>query len=65
MTRFLMEVNSGSVDTAAAWLSEMSTWDVYSAQGDALTGADEQAERQRQYDTLVEVKKEAGYWVEV
>jgi hypothetical protein len=60
-----MEKHSGAVDTADSWLAEMSTWDIYSQDGDALTCDAEQAERQRQYDSLVEVKKVEGHWVEV
>lgn len=60
-----MEVDSGSVDTAESWLADMPTWEVYSPEGDVLTGEAEQAERQRQYDELVAVKKVGGHWVEL
>ena len=67
MTRYLIHPDTGSIDTASQWLAEMPTWDVYTPEGDSFaTPEQEQAERQRQYDALVEVKKDVdGYWVEV
>ena len=65
-TKFLMHIDTGSVDTASAWLAEMPTWEIYNSDGnDFSTPEQEQAERQRQYDALVEVKKVDGFWVEV
>jgi hypothetical protein len=62
-TTFLMQTHTGSVDTAAAWLADMPTWEVYTPEGGYFdTPAQAQAERQRQYDALVEVKKVDGFW---
>jgi len=66
MTNFLMHPDTGSVDTASQWLAEMPTWEVYTSEGNNFSTPDlEQAERRRQFDTLVEVKRVGGHWVEV
>ena len=66
MTKFLMHTDTGSVDTDAQWLADMPTWEVYTPEGGYFaTSEQEQAERQRQYAALVEVKKVDGQWVEV
>ena len=65
-TKFLMHTDTGSVDTQEAWLAEMPTWEVYTEDNDYFdTPEQEQAERQRQYDALVEVKMVDNFWVEV
>lgn len=64
-TIYLMEVDSGSVDTEENWLSEMPTWDVYTSEGNNFsTPKQEREERQRQFDLLVRVKQVDGCWVE-
>ncbi len=66
MSTYLMHIDTGSVDTAAQWLAEMPTWEVYTPEGGCFdTPEQEQAERQRQFDALVEVKKVDGCWVEL
>ncbi|HBR1366646.1 TPA: hypothetical protein L9L56_004470 [Klebsiella pneumoniae] len=52
-TKFLMNPLTGSVDTEENWLAEMPTWD------------EDPAECRRQFDTLIEVVKDAeGNWIE-
>ncbi|HCA9725818.1 TPA: helix-turn-helix domain-containing protein [Klebsiella pneumoniae] len=51
--KFLMNPPTGSVDTEENWLAEMPTWD------------EDPAECRRQFDTLIEVVKDAdGNWIE-
>ena len=63
---YLMHPDTGSVDTQDEWLAEMPTWEVYPSEGGYFdTPEEEQAERQRQYDALVEVKRVNKSWVAV
>ena len=66
MTKYLMHPDTGSIDTQEAWLAEMPTWEVYTLEGGYFdTPEEEQAERQKQYDALVEVKRVNKAWVAV
>jgi len=54
MTKYLMNIDTGSVDTEANWLADMPNWE-----------ESEDFTRQQQFDSLVEVvKDENGDWVE-
>ena len=64
-TIYLMEVDSGSVDTEENWLCAMPTWEVYTSEGNNFpTPKQEREERQRQFNLLVRVKQVDGCWVE-
>lgn len=59
ITKYLMEPNSGSVDTEENWLAEMPTWDCEDDEEESLT-------QQEQFDSLIEVVKDKnGNWMEV
>ena len=63
---YLMHPDTGSIDTQEEWLAEMPTWEVYTLEGGYFdTPEEEQAERQKQYDALVEVKRVNKAWVAV
>ena len=52
-THYLMNPATGSVDTRANWVADMGNW------------SDNPIEQQRQFDTLIEVKRINDEWVEV
>ena len=59
MTKHLMNVDTGSVDTEENWLAEMPNWE----EGDAEQGCFKS--REDQFAALVEVVKSGeGDWVE-
>lgn len=66
MVKFLMQINTGSVDTEENWLAEMPSWpDFTESSYDGVGESVELKTRQEQFDSLIEVvKDENGDWID-